>query len=153
MNKIIKIEEEKISIGTDEGKIITVQRSAINYDKPKIGDEVKIFGEAKDMIVSKELSQNQSGSSSAQGNQGLYSAKEKHLNKNLFVWLGTFAFGAIGVDRFMRGQVGLGILKLLLCGGAGIWAMIDWIIGLVKAYGGAFNDTEEVVFINGKYAR
>ena len=82
-----------------------------------------------------------------------FQAIEKRMNKHLFVWLGTFVFGFIGVDRFMRGQVGLGILKILTAGGVGVWSLVDWIIGLVKVYGSSFGGQEEVVFINGKYAR
>lgn len=33
--------------------------------------------------------------------------------------------GALGIDRFMIGDTGIGIAKLLTCGGLGIWAIID----------------------------
>ncbi|TAF56319.1 MAG: TM2 domain-containing protein [Sphingobacteriia bacterium] len=33
--------------------------------------------------------------------------------------------GALGIDRFIIGDTGLGIGKLLTCGGFGIWAIID----------------------------
>lgn len=34
--------------------------------------------------------------------------------------------GQLGIDRFMLGDTGLGVIKLLTCRGAGIWAIIDW---------------------------
>ena len=34
--------------------------------------------------------------------------------------------GAYGIDRFYIGDTGLGVGKLLTCGGLGIWAIIDW---------------------------
>lgn len=34
--------------------------------------------------------------------------------------------GAVGVDRFIIGDTGKGIGKLLTCGGFGIWTIIDW---------------------------
>lgn len=33
--------------------------------------------------------------------------------------------GGLGVDRFMLGQTGAGIGKLITCGGCGIWWLID----------------------------
>ena len=37
-------------------------------------------------------------------------------------------FGFIGADQFYLGNIVLGILKLVSCGGLGIWALIDFII-------------------------
>lgn len=34
--------------------------------------------------------------------------------------------GALGIDRFMIGDTGIGIGKLLTCGGFGIWTIVDW---------------------------
>ncbi|AWW30706.1 hypothetical protein DN752_11530 [Echinicola strongylocentroti] len=46
--------------------------------------------------------------------------------------------GQMGIDRFMVGDVGLGVLKLLTCGGMGIWAIIDWFMiqGIVREKNG-----------------
>ena len=79
---------------------------------------------------------------------------EKRYNKNLFVWVFAFLLGELGVDRFCRGQILFGILKLITVGGCGIWWLVDVIIARTKAYGAnAFGPEEEVVFVDGKYAR
>jgi TM2 domain-containing membrane protein YozV len=82
-------------------------------------------------------------------------ADGKHINKHIFVWVFCFLLGGFGVDRFMRGQVGLGIVKLLFGWlTLGIWELVDWIIALSKAYGGAFGKEEDLVFTpDGKYAK
>lgn len=36
--------------------------------------------------------------------------------------------GQLGIDRFMLGEIGLGLAKLLTCGGFGFWTVIDWFL-------------------------
>jgi TM2 domain-containing membrane protein YozV len=47
-------------------------------------------------------------------------------------WLTTLLLsiflGGLGVDRFYVGSIGLGIAKLLTCGGVGVWSLIDIIL-------------------------
>ena len=56
------------------------------------------------------------------------------LKDPMMMFLISFSVGGLGVDRFMLGDVGIGILKLLTCGVCGVLTIIDWflIMGKVK---------------------
>lgn len=40
----------------------------------------------------------------------------------------SILIGGLGIDRFMIGDTGLGIAKLLTCGGLGVWTIVDWFL-------------------------
>ena len=40
----------------------------------------------------------------------------------------SICLGELGIDRFYLGYIGTGILKLITCGGFGIWWLIDLIM-------------------------
>jgi TM2 domain-containing membrane protein YozV len=44
------------------------------------------------------------------------------------VLLAAVLGGSLGLDRFMLGHTGLGVVKLLTCGGLGVWRMIDVVL-------------------------
>ena len=67
-------------------------------------------------------------------------------NKHLFVWVFSFICGMYGVDRFCRGQVALGVFKILTFGGLGFWYLIDLVIAIVKAYAADYRDMDDLLF-------
>lgn len=41
------------------------------------------------------------------------------------IWIISFFFGGLGIDRFLVGSIGAGVGKLLTLGGLGLWWFID----------------------------
>lgn len=155
MAEILTINGSEVKIGEADGKVVTVPIASLQFANPQVGDKVDVYRDGKDFIIKKSGDSGE-GCDVAEG--------ERAINKHVFVWVGNFLFGGFGVDRFMRGQVGLGIFKLLLCtigwitiigGIAGyIWVLVDWINSMIKAYGSAYGSTENLTFDeNGNYTK
>jgi TM2 domain-containing membrane protein YozV len=53
--------------------------------------------------------------------------KEREINWVLCLVM-SIIFGVFGVDRFIMGKVGTGLLKLITLGGLGIWWLVDIIL-------------------------
>ncbi len=70
----------------------------------------------------------------------------RKCNKHIFTWLFSFTLGIYGIDRFVRGQTALGILKLMTFGGLGFWYLADWMIAAIKSYSGEYRNDEDLLF-------
>ena len=49
------------------------------------------------------------------------------------ILLVSIFLGTLGIDRFMLGDTGLGVLKLLTCGVCGVMTIVDWFTVSKKA--------------------
>ena len=50
---------------------------------------------------------------------------KKEWQRQLTILIISFLAGYFGLDRFYRGQLGWGVIKLITVGGAGIWYLVD----------------------------
>ena len=179
MEHIVRIDGEKVFISDGSGNLSEAPLSAVQYEDPQEGDPVRLFETDNGVLVSKAEDEpldaypadgartgagggqyggqyrDQYGSGAANGTGGQRAGRDmRKCNKHVFVWLFAFVLGEFGVDRFYRGQIGLGILKFITAGGLGMWFLADFIIAAIKAYSNsAFGPDEDVIFVDGHYAK
>lgn len=127
--------------------------SAIDVDIDNITFEVE---DADEKDTSYEEAADSSYDPYAESYSDMYGrrpfAYSRRINKHVFTWLFSFVLGIYGVDRFARGQIGLGLLKLMTFGGMGFWYLADLILAIAKAYGsGSVEDSDFYFDRYGRY--
>ena len=50
---------------------------------------------------------------------------KREWQRQLTILIISFLAGYFGLDRFYRGQVAFGVIKLITMGGFGIWYLVD----------------------------
>lgn len=135
MARIIKVDGDIVSIGTDAGSIKEVRVADLSFT-PTIGDEVEVFETENNLIVTKKEEKREnvpnSGininvSNNQNGVQPTYVANNtKAVNKVVYCLL-AFFLGGIGVHKFYAGKIGSGILYMLFC-----WTLIPGFIAFIE---------------------
>lgn len=113
MNKIIKIDGDKILIGTENGSIIEANRKDCDGFMPSVGEEVLIYKSENTIVINKADTR-----PTVQG---------EHVVDKLTYGILAIFLGGIGVHRFYAGYLGLGIIYLIF-----FWTCIPAIIGLIE---------------------
>lgn len=136
MAEILGLNESKVKVGQDNGDVVEVPIAALNFSNPMIGDRVRVYKDQGGYIVRRDEANSNTDASGT-------GSDIRIVNKIAYILI-VFFIGGLGVHRFMRGQVGLGILMLLLAiligpitlglgwFVLGVWVLIDFIISLVK---------------------
>ncbi len=52
-------------------------------------------------------------------------AAKSEYQQQLTILIISFLAGYMGLDRFYRGEVALGVIKLVTCGGLFVWYAVD----------------------------
>ena len=124
MSEILIINDNIVKVGVDDGSVVELPITSFQYSNPRVGDKVRLFKDNDNYIVKRE--------ESALGSIVVNDGDRRSINKIAYILL-TFFFGCFGVHRFMRGQIGIGILMILFGWLTfGIWWLVDLIISLVK---------------------
>ncbi len=139
MSRIIDIDNQAVTIETDEGEIKQVTSTGLGF-VPQIGDEVQVVDGGSRVFVLKTEPMYDGGDFS--NNAAKPEVQGEAVSKLTYCLL-AYILGGFGVHKFYAGKVGGGILYLLFC-----WTFIplflsriDLIIALCRHDDGEGNIT------------
>lgn len=125
MPRIIDIDNQAVTIETDDGYIRMVTATGLSFI-PQIGDEVQIVDAGSNVFVLKTEPMFDGG------NMSDIAAKPevqgKTVNKLTYCLL-AFFFGSIGIHEFYAGKVCAGVLHLLFC-----WTFIPRFLSFIDLF-------------------
>lgn len=132
--KIIKITEEIITIGMDNGTIKEVRRCDLDFT-PKLEDLVDVFEDKDQIIVTRRKETSNAANGGININMtnsvhtGEYVATEgKKVVNKIAYFLFAFLLGSFGAQYFYAGMIGKAIACVLF-----FWTGIPGVIGVVVA--------------------
>ena len=143
MSEILAINESTVKVGEDDGSMADLPIASLHFSNPVVGDKVRVFKDGKNVIVKRE--------EATVGSIVSTDGDRRKINKIVYIVI-TFFLGGLGINRFMRGQIGLGILMLLVGWLTfGIWWLVDFIISLTKL--SAFPGDDYVFTADGRFVQ
>lgn len=127
MSEILELSGDSVKLGLDSGEVVRAPISSVGFANPKVGDRIKLYKDGERAIIKRA-----DGTSVADGKNRTNDKDYRYINKITYILI-TFFLGCLGVHRFMRGQVGIGILMILFGWLTfGVWWLVEFIISLAK---------------------
>lgn len=148
MGEIIKVEFDSVVVGLDDGSVIRVNISNINFI-PEIGNKVRVFKDENGYLISKineQKPKNENMVYRQPVSNNTYTSNKENITNNYYIGhqgkavnkiayaLLAFFLGGIGAHKFYAGKIGTGILYLIFAWTfiPSIIAFIEFIIALTK---------------------
>jgi TM2 domain-containing membrane protein YozV len=125
MAKIIRISDDIISIGNEDGSFFDISKAEIDF-QPVLGDTVEVYTSGERVMVSRVNKVSSSVVGATPQKEVLIYTGEHVVNQIVYCLFAIF-LGAIGVHKFYAGRIGLGILYLLFC-----WTFIPALVGFIE---------------------